>query len=127
MILLLLFSFIPMYTLSGFNISPPPYNAFPLSSINIFYIFQSQISHSCRIFLIFPISFTNIFPLILLHSSSHFILLTYFIPPHFVSFTSLFSCLPAVFFLLLVQQILSAMFRPWFCTISSIVPVLPFF
>ena len=40
------------------------------------------------IFLLFLISFINIFPLILLHSSFRFILLTYFIPPRFTSPTS---------------------------------------
>ena len=64
---------------------PPPHNASPL--INIFHIFQFQISHISHIpiFLTFPISFINTFPLTLLHSFSSFILLTYFISHRFTT------------------------------------------
>ena len=77
--------FIPMYTLAGFYIFSPPKTlplSFQLTSFT-FSNFKFLTFFILPIFLIFPISIIKIFPLILLHSSSRFILLTYFIPPRF--------------------------------------------
>ena len=94
-------------------------NVYPCEFLHTIYLsLQCLPSHFDQHHSHFPISFINIFPLILVHSAPLH-------RAHFVPFISLFSFLLAIFFLFLVQQILSAMSCRWFCTIS--LPILTCF
>ena len=125
--------FIPMYTLVGFYISPPPLQCFlshfnqhlshfPISNFSHFPYFQFSWYFQFRL----PLSL-SFSPFLHSFCTSNILHPTSVYHPHFVPFTSLFSFLPAVLFLFLVQQLLSAMFRLWFCTIFPILPIRPFF